>query len=146
MRATAHPVGADGVDEVQRTARKGRLHDLLDAVLQRRVPVFQPVAKFQPVQRDIAVVVADEVTHAALIAAIWTAPTSGLLRDAQLFDVYRPKAAKDAMPVDSATDRSLAVRLTLNSDDATLSEDQIEGVVKAVVDQLACNVGARQRV
>jgi len=118
----------------------------LDAVLQRRVPVFQPVAKFQPVQRDIAVVVADEVTHAALIAAIWTAPTSGLLRDAQLFDVYRPKAAKDAMPVDSATDRSLAVRLTLNSDDATLSEDQIEGVVKAVVDQLACNVGARQRV
>ena len=118
----------------------------LDAILQRRVPVFQQVAKFQPVQRDIAVVVADEVTHAALMAAIWAAPTSGLLRDAQLFDVYRPKLAKDAVPADSATDRSMAVRLTLNSDDATLSEDQIEGVVKAVVDQLAGSVGARQRV
>ncbi len=118
----------------------------LDAVLQRRVAEFKPVAKLQPVQRDIAVVVADDVTHAALMAAIWAAPTSGLLRDAQLFDVYRPKLAKDAVATDGAADRSLAVRLTLNSDEATLSEEQIESTVKAIVDQLTANVGARQRV
>jgi phenylalanyl-tRNA synthetase beta chain len=118
----------------------------LNAVLQRPVAAFQPVAKLQPVQRDVAVVVADDVTHAALMAAIWAAPTAGLLRDAQLFDVYRPKVAKDATPTENITDRSLAVRLTLNSDEATLSEEQIEGVVKAVVDQLTGSVGARQRV
>ncbi len=118
----------------------------LDAVLQRRVAEFKPVAKFQPVQRDIAMVVGDSVTHAALMAAIWAAPTQGLLRDAQLFDVYRPKLAKDAEAVEGATDRSLAMRLTLNSDEATLSEEQIESVVKAVVDQLVANLGARQRV
>jgi phenylalanyl-tRNA synthetase beta chain len=118
----------------------------LDAVLQRRVAVFKAVAKFQPVQRDIAVVVADDVTHAALMAAIWAAPTAGLLRDAQLFDVYRPKLAKDAAPSENAVDRSLAVRLTLNSDETTLSEEQIESAVKAVVEQLAAKVGARQRV
>ncbi len=119
----------------------------LDAVLQRRVAEFKPVAKLQPVQRDIAVVVADDVTHAALMAAIWAAPTSGLLRDAQLFDVYRPKLAKDAAPAaDGATDRSLAVRLTLNRDEATLSEEQIESAVKAIVEQLTASVGARQRV
>ena len=118
----------------------------LDAVLQRRVAVFQPVAKFQPVQRDIAVVVADDVTHTALMATIWAAPNAGLLRDAQLFDVYRPKVAKDALPAENFADRSLAVRLTLNSDETTLSEEQIEGVVKAVVDQLTVSVGARQRV
>jgi phenylalanyl-tRNA synthetase beta chain len=118
----------------------------LDAVLQRRVAVFKPVAKFQPVQRDIAVVVADEVTHGALMAAIWAAPTAGLLRDAQLFDVYRPKLAKEATPGESSADRSLAVRLTLNSDETTLSEEQIESAVKAVVEQLAVKVGARQRV
>jgi phenylalanyl-tRNA synthetase beta chain len=118
----------------------------LNAVLQRRVAVFQPVAKFQPVQRDIAVVVADDVTHAALMAAIWAAPNAGLLRDAQLFDVYRPKVVKDAMPAEYFAERSLAVRLTLNSDESTLSEEQIEGVVKAVVDQLTVSVGARQRV
>jgi len=118
----------------------------LEAVLNRPVPKFKPVAKFQAVQRDIAVVVGDSVTHAALMAAIWAAPTSGLLRDAQLFDVYRPKVAKDAPAIDGATDRSLAVRLTLNNDEATLTEDQIETAVKAVVDELVSAVAARQRV
>jgi phenylalanyl-tRNA synthetase beta chain len=98
------------------------------------------------VQRDIAIVVPDDVTHAALMAAIWAAPTAGLLRDAQLFDVYRPKLSKDVAPVDGATDRSLAVRLTLNSDEATLSEEQIESTVKAIVDQLTGQLGGRQRV
>lgn len=120
----------------------------LEPVLQRPVPAFKPVARFQAVQRDIAVVVADHVTHSALMAAIWVAPTAGLLRDAQLFDVYRPKPAKDAAVggQDGANDRSLAVRLTLNSADATLTEEQIESAVKAVLDQLVSTLGARQRV
>ena len=117
----------------------------LAPVLARRVPAFQPVAKIQAVQRDVAVVVADAVTHAALMQAIWSAPTSGLLRDAQLFDVYRPKLAKDAVAVEGATDRSLAVRLTLNSDEASLTEEQIEAAVKAVVQQLTQSLGARLR-
>ena len=37
-------------------------------------------------------------------------------------------------------------RLTLNSDEATLTEEQIEAAVKAVVDQLVAAVAARQRV
>jgi phenylalanyl-tRNA synthetase beta chain len=115
----------------------------LDPVMQRVVPVFKSVAKFQAVQRDIAVVVADQVNHAALMTAIWAAPTAGLLQDAQLFDVYRPKPGLDAPS--GAGDRSLAVRLTLNSDDATLTEDQIESVVKAVLGQLTTDLGARQR-
>jgi phenylalanyl-tRNA synthetase beta chain len=118
----------------------------LEAVLARRVPVFKPVAKMQAVQRDVAVVVGDAVTHAALLSAIWAAPTAGLLRDAQLFDVYRPKLAKDAVAVEGATDRSLAVRLTLNSDEASLTDEQIEAAVKAVVDQLGSVLNARQRV
>ena len=118
----------------------------LDAVLQRAVPVFEPVAKFQAVQRDIAVVVNDAVTHAALMAAIWAAPTGGILREASLFDVYRPKQAKDAPSQDAMSDRSMAVRLTLNSNEATLTEDQIEAAVKAIIDQLVVSVDARLRV
>ena len=115
-------------------------------MLARDVPAFRGVAKFQAVQRDIAVVVDDAVTHAALMAAIWSAPTDGLLRDAQLFDVYRPKAVAGQPSVAGAVDRSLAVRLTLNSDEATLTDVQIEAAVKAVVDQLTASLGARQRV
>ena len=123
----------------------------LDAVLQRQVPEFRPVSKFQSVQRDIAVLVAEQVTHAALMAAIWAAPSGGLLRDAALFDVYRPKPATSAthdraiVVTAQPPEKSLAVRLTLNSDDATLTEDQIDQAVKAIVEQLATSVGARQR-
>ena len=118
----------------------------LEPILARQIPEFCQVAKFQAVQRDIAVVVADDVTHASLMKAVLAAPTSGLLRDAQLFDVYRPKIAKDAVVEAGANDRSLAVRLTLNSDEGTLNDEQIEATVKAVVDQLKSAVGARQRV
>jgi phenylalanyl-tRNA synthetase beta chain len=120
---------------------------LLDAVLARRVPAFQTVSKHQAVERDIAVLVADHVTHAALMASIRSADTSGLLRDAVLFDVYRPGADKQAPAGLAAhTDRSLAVRLTLNQDDATLTEQQIEAAVRAVTNQLAADLGARQRI
>jgi phenylalanyl-tRNA synthetase beta chain len=118
----------------------------LDAVLARKVPVFQSVAKFQAVQRDVAVVVGDQVSHADIVSAVRAAPTDGLLRDVQLFDVYRPKVGKDQATEAGSTDRSLALRLTLNSDDATLTEEQIDAAMKAVVAQLVSSVGARQRV
>jgi phenylalanyl-tRNA synthetase beta chain len=118
----------------------------LDAVIARQVPAFRTVPKFQAVQRDVAVVVADHVTHAELIAAVRAAPTCGLLRDVQLFDVYRPKAPQGLEASPGHTDRSLALRLTLNSDEATLTEEQIESAMKAVVEQLVSVVGARQRV
>jgi phenylalanyl-tRNA synthetase beta chain len=56
--------------------------------------------------------------------------------------VYRPKAESAAMAMD---EKSLAVRLTLNSDEATLNEAQIDGVVKAVLEQLATQLSARLR-
>ena len=119
----------------------------LAAVLQRVVPNFQPVAKFQPVQRDIAVVVSDDVTHSDLMAAIHTAPTADLLRDAQLFDVYRPKlSTNNDMPQPGASERSLAVRITLNSDQSTLSDAQIDDAMKSIVTHLESTVGARQRI
>ena len=119
----------------------------LDAVLQRHVPIFKPVAKHQPVLRDIAVWVHENQSHADLLHAVWSAPTGGLLRDALLFDIYR---AKPAAPADLALDgaaaqKSMALRLTLNSDDATLTEAQIEAAVDAVLATLVEQVGARQR-
>jgi phenylalanyl-tRNA synthetase beta chain len=114
----------------------------LDAVLHRDVPKSTGVAKFPNVERDIAVIVKDNVTHAQLMAGVYAAKTQGLLRNAVLFDVYRPKAESTAMAMD---EKSLAVRLTLNSDEATLNEAQIEGVVQAVLAELAAQVSARLR-
>ena len=118
----------------------------LAPILQRSVPVFKAVARHQAVERDIAVLVAEAVTHANVMSAVWSAPTGGVLRDATLFDIYRPKPAQDVSePASSAVEKSLAVRLTLNSTEATLTEEQIELAVAAVVHSLVTGVAARQR-
>jgi phenylalanyl-tRNA synthetase beta chain len=117
----------------------------LDAVLARQVPCFKSVSKFQSVERDIAVMVDEEITHEAIMSAIWSTPTSGLLRDAVLFDLYRPKPTKlDEVLLENG-DKSMAVRLVLNADDSTLSEEKIDITVAAVVASLVERVGARQR-
>ncbi len=115
----------------------------LDAVTARVVPVAQAVAKHQSVERDLAVIVNEQVTHGQLMAAIHAAPTQGLLRDAVLFDIYRPKA-ESVGPL-AAGEKSLAVRLTLHSDEATLTDEQIDAAMTAVIDQLARQVSGRLR-
>jgi phenylalanyl-tRNA synthetase beta chain len=114
----------------------------LDAVAARQVPAFEPVPRFQPAERDLAVIVGDPVTHSALLEAIRGADTGGLLRDALLFDVYKPQQATAGM---QPGEKSLAVRLTLASADATLTDDQIESAVRAVVERIASQLGGRLR-
>jgi phenylalanyl-tRNA synthetase beta chain len=114
----------------------------LAAVTQCDLPAAKPIAKFQDVERDIAVIVRESVSHAQLMAAIHAAPTQGLLQDALLFDVYRPKEHSVGM---EQGEKSLAVRLTLASLEATLTEEQIEAAVAAVVEQLRIELGARLR-
>jgi len=116
----------------------------LDAVLARDVPVAQPVARHQAVERDIALVVAESVTHAALMQAIGSAATAGVLRQATLFDVYRPKAGQDNAAV-AAGEKSLAVRLVFNKLDATLTEEEIDAAVSAVLAATHERLGARLR-
>jgi phenylalanyl-tRNA synthetase beta chain len=114
----------------------------LDAVTQREVPSFEAVPRFQPAQRDIALVVKDAVSHDAVLAAVHAAATGGLLRDAFLFDVYKPKQTVAGVAAD---EKSFALRLTLASHDATLTDEQIEGAVAAIVTEIAKRTGARLR-
>jgi phenylalanyl-tRNA synthetase beta chain len=114
----------------------------LDAVLARPLPEFEPVAKFQPAQRDIAVIVDDAVTHAALLAAVHGADTGGLLQGATLFDLYKPKQAIAGM---GAHEKSLALRLTLASAEATLTDQQIDAAVASVVENIAARLAGRLR-
>jgi phenylalanyl-tRNA synthetase beta chain len=114
----------------------------LDAVTAREVPAFEAVPRFQPAERDIAVIVGEKVTHDQLLAAIRSADTSGLLRDAMLFDVYKPQQASTGLAM---SEKSLAVRLTLARTDATLTDEQIETAVRAVVERVSAQLGGRLR-
>jgi phenylalanyl-tRNA synthetase beta chain len=86
----------------------------------------------------LAIVVQESVTHDAVMHAI-CAIDSAWLKRATLFDVYRPKVA------DGQNEKSLAVRLVLNRDDATLTDEAIESTMAAVLTSLTERVGARLR-
>ena len=113
----------------------------LVAVLQRPVPVAQPIPRHQGVWRDLALVVGEAVSHDGLIAALRDDP-AGLVQSATLFDVYRP-----ATPVADLPDgeRSLAVRLELLDRQAVLTEDRIDAAVSAAVARATLAQGARLR-
>ncbi|WP_286998300.1 MULTISPECIES: phenylalanine--tRNA ligase subunit beta [Comamonas] len=121
----------------------------LDAVLAREVPKFQAVAKHQAVERDIAVVVKETVTHAQVMAAVAAGVQGGILRNAVLFDVFRPKklkAGEEAAPGSLAQDeKSLAVRLTLGRDDASLTDVEIDAAMQGAIAALQSQVAARLR-
>jgi len=121
----------------------------LDAVTARRVPLARAVPKHQAVERDIAVVVAEAVTHDALMRTIRAAADPALLRDAVLFDIYRPSVDREA-PVGpgglARGEKSMAVRLRFNSDAATLTDEQVEAAVAAILEQLSARLGAHLRV
>ena len=83
----------------------------------------------------------DRVSHDALTAAV-LADGSGLVRSAQLFDLYKPEAAAAGIAAD---ERSLAVRLELRDDKSTLTDERIERAVAATLTRLQSQLGARLR-
>ena len=119
------------------------------AVLTRPLPAFTPVSKFQAVERDVAVIVKDSISHDALIASAMQAKhtTAGaILQQAVLFDIFRPNAkTPEATTWLAADEKSVAIRLLLQSTEAALAEEQIEAARQAVIQQLGSDLGARLR-
>jgi phenylalanyl-tRNA synthetase beta chain len=113
----------------------------LQAVLAREVPVGGPVARHHSAWRDLALVVSDQASHDALMAALSQDP-QGLVRGATLFDVWRP--AKPAADLGQG-EHSMAVRLELLDDTTTLTDERIDAAVAAAVARAAAAVGARLR-
>ena len=121
----------------------------LNAVLERVLPAFAPIPRQQAVERDIAVVVDENVTLAALMATINAVALGGLRRSAVLFDVYRPSPQKiNAPPLPASVlpgEKSMAIRLTFGAD-ATLADAQIDNAIQTILAQLLLMHGARLRV
>jgi phenylalanyl-tRNA synthetase beta chain len=113
----------------------------LAALLERPVPAAEPLPRQQSALRDLALVVGEGVSHDALVAALSDDP-AGLVRAARLFDLYRPKVASESLKAD---ERSMAVRLELRDDDATLTDERIDAALQQALERAASRVGARLR-
>jgi len=90
-----------------------------------------------PAERDIAVVVGEAISAAAVEATI-TKAAGPLLEGASLFDIYQG-------PPLASGERSLAYRLRFVAPDRTLTEEEVEAAVATIVEALTADLGARLR-
>ena len=108
---------------------------LVEALPRRVVPRYVPPSRFPPVERDLAVVVALDVLAGDLSAAVRAEP---LVRDATVFDEYRGPQAGEGK-------KSLALRIVLQSDTATLTDDEADSTLARIVGTLRERFGAVPR-
>ena len=97
-------------------------------------PEYVPLPKFPAVTRDIAVVCDEAVTVGALETCIRKG-AKGLLKDCKLFDIYRGKGVEEGK-------KSVAFNLVLRADDRSLTSEEADADVKAILDTLASELGA----
>jgi phenylalanyl-tRNA synthetase beta chain len=113
----------------------------LDALVAMPVPQLEPLSRQQSAWRDVALVLGEDVPHAALAERLCD-DASGLIRAATLFDLYQPATPAAGI---GAGERSLAYRLELRDDQATLTDERIEAAVAAAVARAQAAFGARLR-
>ncbi|XOV82450.1 MAG: phenylalanine--tRNA ligase subunit beta [bacterium] len=137
----------------QPIGRFGRLHPEIEArlelsgafvfeldaqkMLARPRRVFSGLSRYPSVRRDFAVVV-DKTITAAEVEAVVREALGEILVEFRLFDVYEGKGI-------DLNEKSLAIGLTLQSQDATLNEEDIGHYAQAAVSALESAVKARLR-
>ncbi len=98
---------------------------------------YTPLPKTQPVKRDLALLIDSTVTMGQIEAVVRESERR-LLRDVTLFDVYEGKNLPEGK-------KSYAIALTLQDDEKTLQDKQIEAVMAKVVANLQKKLGATLR-
>lgn len=99
---------------------------------------FKPLAKFPAVYRDICVIADKDISAKNLSDTIYKCSTD-ILEDVKLFDVYEGKQIEDGK-------KSLAYKLIFRSNSKTLTEDEINSVMKKIIEQLENKFGATLRI
>ena len=97
-------------------------------------PTYVPLPKYPSVTRDLSFVCEEAVTVAAAEAVI-TKSAGKLLRNVNLFDIYRGTGVAEGK-------KSLAFSLELRADDRTLTDSDSESVMSKVLKALETELGA----
>jgi phenylalanyl-tRNA synthetase beta chain len=109
----------------------------IEAALASARPAYREVSRFPLVRRDLAVVVDESVALSSLAERV-TFTASSLLRDLRVFDVYRGPGVE-------AGRKSVALGLIFQDISRTLTEDDIAGLMAAVVADLRVSLNAKIR-
>ena len=113
----------------------------LDVIRDLGLPQPEELSKFPAVQRDLALVVKQNVSAQSLLDAM-AASKQNFVRSIELFDEFRPKAGSSSMADD---EKSLAFRVTLLNSKETLQDPQIDAVMTALLGAVEKKCAARLR-
>ena len=109
----------------------------LVSLVAKRSPLYSPLPRTQPVRRDLALLIDKGVTMEQIEAVIRESERK-LLRGIELFDVYEGKNLPEGK-------KSYAVAISLQDNENTLTDKQIENVMEKVTANLAKKLGASLR-
>jgi len=114
------------------------LFELVQAELQQgKIVSYKAFSSFQASQRDIALVLGKEIQAADLIAAIKHLKQE-FLTDVHLFDVYVGEHIDEGK-------KSIALNLSYQSNDATLTDEQLNQSVDEIINYLQTEFSAHLR-
>lgn len=112
--------------------------DFEEIILQSNLNIkYRTLPKYPSVDRDIAVVVSEEIT-AGQIEEIIRNKGGKLIEEVKLFDIYKGSQIEKGY-------KSMAYSIVYRSDEKTLSEDDIAKVHNRIVSSLENQVGAMLR-
>ena len=103
----------------------------------RPVPLFRALPTYPPVERDLALLLPEEIPAEAALAVIRT-KGGRHLREIEVFDLYRG----DELPAGS---RSVAVRTRFRAGDRTLKDDEVDASIGRITRALEEELGVRRR-
>lgn len=145
VRVAGSPVGVLGeihprlVERLDLAGRVAVFELDVEALASRRVglPSFQDIPRFPPVHRDLAFIV-DAATPAGDVRNALVDAAGDLLDSAILFDVF------EGPPLPEGT-KNLAFSIDFRAADRTLTEEDADTAVRAIVDRLDRAFGAEFR-
>jgi len=105
--------------------------------LNAKVPDFEEFSRFPSIRRDIAVVI-DETTPLEALREHVSVSANKLLRDLRVFDVYRGPGVESGR-------KSVALGLILQETTRTLTDQDADGIVAAVIARLRRELNASIR-
>ncbi len=102
-------------------------------------PAVTSLPRFPVVERDIALILPKSIVAAKLIDEARAIVPKELCEDVRIFDEFQSKEMK------TASERSLGVRIMLRATDRTLEDEEVDLLIRKIVEALVSKFSARLR-
>jgi len=93
----------------------------------RNIPIFEPISKFPSVRRDLALIVDEKMHVNEIVDYIYQ--QEGIVKEVKVFDIYQGKGIESGL-------KSVALGLILQDKSKTLVENEIEELIKGLLENL----------